>query len=190
MTVEEFNSTYNITLMYNTSEAHAQIAAAIQQMWQDVLGVTVSVENQEWQVYLDTIEKTTPLAEHPHIWRLGWCADYLDENNWVHENFNVNAGSNDLRRACNDENCNSVTPTEFDELTTLAQQTSDPEERERLYHEAERILAEEEVAYLPIYHYTIVRVTKPWLTMNYPPLGGFDFFNWTIDWDAKLEAVQ
>ena len=46
------------------------------------------------------------------------------------------------------------------------------------------------MAYLPIYHYTIVRVTKPWLTMNYPPLGGFDFFNWTIDWDAKLEAVQ
>jgi oligopeptide transport system substrate-binding protein len=190
ITVDEFNSTYNITLMYNTSEAHAQIAAAIQQMWQDVLGVTVNVENQEWQVYLDTIEKTTPLAEHPHIWRLGWCADYLDENNWVHENFNVNAGSNDLRRACNDENCTSVTPSEFDELTVQAQQTSDPAEREELYHEAERILAEDEVAYLPIYHYTIVRVTKPWLTMNFPPLGGFDFFNWTIDWDAKLEAVQ
>jgi oligopeptide transport system substrate-binding protein len=190
LTVEEFNETYNITLMYNTSEAHALIAAAVQQMWQDTLGVTVNVENQEWQVYLDTIEKTTPLAEHPHIWRLGWCADYLDENNWVHENFNVNAGSNDLRRACNDENCTAVTPTEFDALTEQAQQSSDPEERTELYREAERILAEEEVAYLPIYHYTIVQVTKPWLTRNYAPLGGIDIFNWTIDWDAKLEAAQ
>lgn len=190
MTVEEFNETYNVTLMFNTNEAHAQIAAAIQQMWQDTLGVTVNVENQEWQVYLETINKDTPLAEHPHIWRLGWCADYADENNWLHEVFNASAGANDLRRACVDENCTQLEENEFDQLTIQAQQSSDPAEREELYHRAEEILAAEEVAYLPIYHYTIVQVTKPWLTRNYPPLGGNDFFHWTIDWDQKVEAIQ
>ena len=20
----------------------------------------------------------------PHVWRMGWCADYADTNNWVH----------------------------------------------------------------------------------------------------------
>jgi ABC-type oligopeptide transport system substrate-binding subunit len=60
--------------------------------------------------------------------------------------------------------------------------------RAELYHEAERILAEDEVAYAPIYHYTRVVVTKPWLQRNYPSLGSNDFYNWTIDMDAKLAA--
>ena len=37
----------------------------------------------------------------------------------------------------------------------------------------------------PIYYYTTVTMTKPWLTRNYLGLGGRDFFNWTIDWEAK-----
>jgi len=81
--------TLEVTMMHNTSEGHANIAAAIQQMWLDNLGVQVSVENQEWGVYLDTIGNDTPLEEMPHIFRLGWCADYADENNWVYEVFNA-----------------------------------------------------------------------------------------------------
>ena len=84
MTIEDFNA-LDITLMHNTSEGHARIAAAIQQMWADALGVQVRVENQEWAVYLKTINKDTPLADEPHVWRMGWCADYPDENNWIHE---------------------------------------------------------------------------------------------------------
>ena len=96
-TIEEFNG-LDITLMHNTSEGHARIAAAIQQMWADALGVEVRVENQEWAVYLQTIRNTTPVEEMPHVWRLGWCADYADENNWVHEVFNSDAGANRRRR--------------------------------------------------------------------------------------------
>lgn len=180
MTIEDFNA-MGITLMHNTSEGHALIAAAIQQMWADNLGVEVSVENQEWKVYLDTIGNDTPLEEMPHVWRLGWCADYPDENNWVHEVFNADAGANRLRRGCEDDTCQEVTLSEFDELTEQAGQETDPATRAELYYEAERLLAEEEVAYAPIYHYTIVNCVKPWLTRNFPLLGGADFFNWTID---------
>ena len=187
LTIEEFNA-LGITLMHNTNEGHAQIAAAIQQMWQDVLGVQVQVENQEWAVFLETTRNTTPIEEAPHIYRAGWCADYPDENNWVHEVFNTNAGANNLRRNCLDPNCTETAPSEFDEITTLAGQTQDAAERLELYAEAERILAEVETAYAPIYHYTTVQVTKPWLTRNFPPLGANDFYNWTIDVDAKLEA--
>jgi oligopeptide transport system substrate-binding protein len=177
MTVEDFNA-MDVVLMHNTSEGHARIAAAIQQMWTDTLGVEVRVENQEWAVYLQTIENSSPLEDMPQVWRLGWCADYPDENNWIHEVFNANAGANRLRRE----------PTEFDDLTAQAGQEQDPAVREELYYEAERMLAEDEVAYAPIYHYTIVNVTKPWLTRNFPPLGGIDIYNWTIDMDAKLAA--
>lgn len=189
LTIEEFNDTYDIVLMHNTLEAHAQLAAAVQQMWSDTLGVDITIENQEWQVYLETINKETPIEEAPHIFRLGWCADYADENNWVHEVFNAEAGANRLRRNCEDPNCGSATATEFDELTIEAQQLQDPDERTELYRQAEDILAREEAAYAPIYHYTTVQVTKPWLTRNYPPLGGNDWFNWEIDWEAKMDAT-
>ena len=177
MTIDDFNA-LDVVLMHNTSEGHARIAAAIQQMWADTLGVEVRVENQEWAVYLDTIQKDTPLDDMPHIWRLGWCADYPDENNWVHEVFNADAGANRLRRESGD----------FDALTAAAVVESDPAKRLAMYLEAEQILAEVETAYAPIYHYTSVAVTKPWLTRNYPVIGGNDFFNWTIDADAKSAA--
>ncbi len=188
MTLDDFNA-MGITLMHNTSEAHARIAAAVQQMWKDTLGVDVQVENQEWGVYLDTVDNQTPLADMPHIWRLGWCADYPDENNWVHEVFNATAGDNNLRRNCSDAVCTETTNSEFDELTYQAQAESDPAVRAELYREAERILAEEETAYAPIYHYTTVGVAKPWLTRNYPSVAPLDFFNWKIDWEAKLAAT-
>jgi oligopeptide transport system substrate-binding protein len=140
-TVEDFNA-LDVVLMHNTSEGHARIAAAIQQMWADVLGVEVRVENQEWAVYLDSLKNTSPLEDMPHIWRLGWCADYPDENNWVHEVFNADAGANRLRRESGD----------FDALTAAAGVELDPAKRVEMYLEAEIMLAAEEAAYAPIYH--------------------------------------
>ncbi len=188
LTIDDFNE-LGITLMHNTSEGHASIAAAIQQMWKDNLGVDVSVENQEWKVYLDTIDKTTPVEEAPHIYRYGWCADYADENNWVHEVWNSQAGANGLRRNCSDANCTTIGTSEFDELTAQAGAEQDPAVRAELYARAEEILAVDEAAYAPIYHYTLVQVNKPWLTRNNPPVGGNDFFRWTIDAEAQAEAL-
>ncbi len=187
MTIDDFNA-LGITLMHNTSEGHARIAAAIQQMWLDNLGVEVQVENQEWKVYLSTIGNSTDLAEMPHIYRLGWCADYPDQNNWVHEVFNAEAGSNRLRRGCVDDTCTEVVTSEFDDLTVAAGQSQDPAERIELYAQAEDILAMGEAAYAPIYHYTSMNVAKPWLSRHYPNVGSNDFYNWTIDMDAKLAA--
>ena len=188
MTIEDFNA-LGITLMHNTSEGHANIAAAIQQMWKDNLGVDVKVENQEWKVYLDTIQNDTDIAEMPHIFRLGWCADYADENNWVHEVFNADAGANRLRRNCADDTCTDVSMSEFDDLTVAAALETDPAKRIELYAQAEEILAVTEVAYAPIYHYTTVETVKPWLTRTFSPVGGDVFFTWTIDQAAQLEAM-
>ena len=67
-----------ITLMFNTSEGHQKIAEFVQQTWKDNLGVEVKLANQEWAVYLKTVNE-----DAPQIYRMGWCADYPDENNWV-----------------------------------------------------------------------------------------------------------
>jgi len=188
MTLDDFNG-LDILLMHNTSEGHAQIAAAIQQMWKDNLGVDVRVENQEWAVYLDTLRNTTPIEEEPHVFRMGWCADYADENNWVHEVFNSDAGANRLRRNCLDPNCAETTTSEFDDLTAAGQVEQDPAKRADLYAQAEQILAYDEAAYIPIYHYTSVNVTKPWLTRTFPSVAPPAIYEWSIDWTAKTDAL-
>ena len=180
MTVDDFNA-LGVTLMHNTSEGHARIAAAIQQMWADTLGVTVNVENQEWAVYLTTVNNTTPIQDMPHIWRLGWCADYADQNNWVHAVFNATEGDNNLRRGCQDDNCSEIVDSEYDELTKAAQVETDPAKRAELYAQAEEILAAVEVAYAPIYHYTVVNVTKPYLQREFSLIAGEQFWKWNIE---------
>jgi oligopeptide transport system substrate-binding protein len=177
-------------MMHNTSEAHAQIAQAIQQMWKEVLNCDVVIENQEWAVYLNTLNKTTPVEEVPHIFRMGWGADYPDENNWVHEVMNSSAGANRLRRGCLDPNCEETEDLEFDKLTQQAKEETDPEKRVELYREAERLLAEEETAFAPIYHYTSPWMVKPYVgNWYYQPAGGQHYWEWTIDWEAKKEAT-
>lgn len=174
-----------VTLMHNTSEGHANIAAAIQQMWLDNLGVQVSVENQEWGVYLDTVGNDTPIEEVPHVFRMGWCADYADENNWVYEVFNSDAGANRLRRGCVDDVCKEVVLQEFDLITEQAKAEQDPDVRKELYTEAERLLSEVEAAYIPIYFYTRMTMTKPYLTRYYPSVATPAIYLWSLDADAR-----
>ena len=178
-----------VTLMHNTSEGHRAIAEAIQAMWRETLNVEIEVVNQEWGVYLNTLKNETPLADMPHVWRLGWCADYADQNNWLHEVFNNDEGANRLRRGCLDDTCTQIEELEFDRLTKEAGMASDPEERKAMYKRAEQILTEEEAAYAPIYYYTTVNVTKPWLQRTFQALGGQHWDKWTLDWEAKKAAT-
>jgi len=127
--------------MHNTSEGHKKIAEFIQANWKDVLGITVNVENQEWKVYLQTLKNTTPLEDMPHIWRLGWCADYPDQNNWVHEVFNPTAGANRTRMSADDPYVGDKI-AEFDKLTRAAGAEQDPEKRKEMYKQAEKLLVE------------------------------------------------
>ena len=179
MTLTEFNA-LGITLMYNTSTGHARIADAVQQNWLDNLGVSVNVEDLAWSEYLQRINTSTPLADVPHIWRLGWCADYSDENNWVYEVFNNQAGANRLRRGCVDDTCTSVIPQTFDNITEQARGEPDPVIRKNLYLQAETILAEDEAAYIPLYFYGSLNATRAYLERTYPAVGGFDIASWRI----------
>jgi len=166
-----------ITLMHNTSEGHARIAQAIAAMWKDVLNIDIAVENQEWKVYLNSIKKDVPIEEVPHVFRLGWCADYADENNWLNEVFNPEMGADRLRLQ---------DAAEFSELMAQARSSQDPEERKTLYKEGEKWLSDTHAAYAPIYYYTTVSMTKPYITYRTSgEIAGTPWFSWKLDWDAK-----
>jgi oligopeptide transport system substrate-binding protein len=178
----------DILLMHNVSEGHARIAQAIQAFWQEAYpGMNVTVETQEWGVYLNTIEATTDVSQVPDVYRLGWCADYPHANNWLHEVFNPDQGSNRTRMSEDDPQIGDLVK-EYSE-TTQAAQTASEEEAKGLYKRAEKLLVEEMAAIAPIYYYTTVRVTKPWLDRTYDEIK-LHLFQWELDQAAQMGAMQ
>ncbi len=167
-----------VTLMLNQSEAHLQIAQAIQAMWKEVLNVEVSIEQQEWKVYLQTLKPDSPDEDKPHIYRMGWCADYLDANNFLKDVFHSKST----------ENYAKFYNAEFDALVEEAAKEQDPERRKELYKKAEIILNNEVTAIAPIYFYTRISLTKPYLTRITNPLGMDHVWKWKLDWQAKKAA--
>ena len=154
-----------ITLMHNTSEGHAKIAQAIQQMWSETLGINVEIANQEWATYLATVRE-----DAPQIYRLGWCADYLDAHNY----------NSDVWRSTSSFNNTNWASEEYDNLVDTAVTLSDTEERRALYAEAENILVYEDAAISPIYWYTNVLLTKPDVSRTYSVLFQDRYEKWDI----------
>ncbi len=154
-----------VTLMFNTSESHRKIAQVIQAMWQQVLNVKINLANQEWGVYLKTC-----VEDAPQIYRLGWCADYPDANNWLNDVFNSKSESN---------YANFSNP-EYDKLVEAAAREFDPAKRIEMYKKAERILCDTDAGIAPIYWYTRVVLTKPYVERTYAPMGGEHIKDWKI----------
>jgi len=166
-----------IVLMYNTSEGHKNIAEAIQQMWVDTLGIKVSLTNQEWAVYLKTVKS----ADAPHIWRMGWCLDYPDANNWLKEVMSVGGSSN------SDENADGVPDggliwlnETYEQLVNDGAVEQDPDKRLDMYIQAENILVYEDAAIIPLYFYTSLSVSKPYLDRTYSMHGHDAYEKWDI----------
>jgi hypothetical protein len=95
-------------------------------MWQRNLGVIVALDNQEWKVYLKNL-----LNDPPHIFRLGWGADYPDPDNFM-KLFTGNSGNNNTRWK----------NSHYDQLLELAARELDSKKRAQLYDEAQKILVE------------------------------------------------
>lgn len=154
-----------ITLMHNTSEGHALIAQAIQQMWKETLGIEVQITNQEFQTYLDTLDE-----DAPQIWRLGWCQDYSDPNNWLNDVFRSDSGNN---------NTNWADPA-FDALLDEAKGLTDDQARKDLYAQAEQMLTWDAAAMAPIYFYTNIDLTQTYLNATTSFQGTERYDKWSF----------
>jgi oligopeptide transport system substrate-binding protein len=181
-----FDAEYDIVLGINTGELHERIAAAIREMWIDVLGVTVRVEDLDWAEHLEHTASSTPVSDAYHIFRMGWCADYPDENNWIRQVFHYLEGPNRTRRQCADPNCAVlIGPAAFDHLVLQAAGESDPAARTDAYALAEDMLAREKVVAAFIFHHGDYTVKKTWLQRDVALMGGANWYDWRIDWPIK-----
>ena len=159
-----------ITLMHNESSGHARIAEAIQQMWKENLGVEVTIATQEWKVFLQTRHE-----DPPQIWRGGWCMDYPDASNFDKDVFRSDSGNNDTRWG----------NEKYDALVDQAALETDVQTRHDLYVEAEKLLVEGDAAIIPLYWYTGVEVTKPYVDRTFGRGGANAWEKWAMDKPAE-----
>ncbi|WP_306485589.1 ABC transporter substrate-binding protein [Anaerococcus sp.] len=147
-----------IDYLYNTDENHKAIAEALQNMWQENLGVQVSLQNQDWNVFLkERKEGNYNIARH------GWIADYNDPMSFI-DMWLTGGGNNDAQ----------YKNPEFDKFVKAAKATSDPDERMENMHKAEDILIGEDNVVAPLYFYNNSYMMKPNIKgLYYTPLGYF-----------------
>ncbi|KON89428.1 ABC transporter substrate-binding protein [Sporosarcina globispora] len=127
-----------VALSYNTSEAHQKIAQAIQDMWKQNLGVEVTLDNAEWNVYLDKLDQMDY-----QVARLGWLGDFNDAINFLEMYRDADGGNNNT----------GWESKEFQDLLAKSATETDPEARQQLLKDAEAIFMEA-MPVAPIYFYT------------------------------------
>jgi oligopeptide transport system substrate-binding protein len=137
----------SITLIYNTSEGHKQIAEAVQAMWKKHLNIDVKIENQEWKVFLKNLQ-----MQQFQIARMGWVGDYPDPNTFLHDLLTTHSGNNHSNWK------NKV----FDAQVDAANSLSDPAQRLEGLRKAEAIAMDAQPL-IPFYVYTRAYMTKPYV---------------------------
>jgi oligopeptide transport system substrate-binding protein len=100
--------------------------AALAQMWKQVLGVEITVENLEPNYFYDKIVA----GQHGQIFGGGWCADYPDPENFADVLFHT--GSN--------QNTGGFSNSELDALLERARVEQDVSKRIEMYQQAEQII--------------------------------------------------
>ncbi len=134
-----------LELKYNTSESHLKIAVALQQMWKDALNIDITLANQEWKVYLDSVDQMDF-----QMARRGWIGDYIDPNNFL-DLFLCDGGNN---------NTGFCDPLYDDMILRQAPRAASREQRYAIFAAAERRLMEQ-MPIIPIYTYTSNQLIHP-----------------------------
>ena len=125
-----------VVVGYNTNDPrHKLVGEAVQAMWSENLGVEVELQPREWKVYLKQLT-----VDPPAVFRLGWVADFPDPHNFM-ELFTSSSANNHTGWA----------DAGYDALVERAAREPDPDERVRLYDEAQRILCERDVPIVPFF---------------------------------------
>jgi oligopeptide transport system substrate-binding protein len=133
-----------LTIIYNTTENHQKIAETLQYMWKQALNIDVTLQNQDWKVFL-----ANQRTMNYQISRSGWGGDYYDPNTFL-DMFVTDGGNNDT----------GWSNARYDELIELAARAKTQKERYQYFQEAEAILVDE-VPIIPMYTYTRNRLIHP-----------------------------
>jgi oligopeptide transport system substrate-binding protein len=173
---QEMGARFPQTVVYkfNTGvESHKLIAEYVQAQWKTVLGIEVTLESQEWQVFLSDTRKLQYQTA-----RMGWIAAGSDPESEFARLWRCSSPNNRPKW------CNQAYERILDEIAEM----TDRKARLRRLADAEKVMVEE-APIIPLYNYTQKHLQKPYvrdLHINYidqPPL----WRAWLDpDWKSKL----
>jgi oligopeptide transport system substrate-binding protein len=162
-----------LELTYNTSESHLKIAVALQQMWKDALNINVTLANQEWKVYMDSVDQM-----NFQMARRGWIGDYVDPNNFL-DLFLCDGGNN---------NTGFCDARYDDMILQQAPRAKTREERYAIFDRAESLLMKQ-MPIIPIYTYTSNHLKHP--SVRGIPSNLMDFVNVRyVSLDGDTEVAE
>lgn len=137
-----------IEIRYNSGDGNKKIASVLASMWRSVLGADVTLRNEEWKVFLDSVRQGTDTQAY----RMAWIGDYNDPNTFF-ELMNSNFGLNGTGYA-------SAT---YDRLQEKQAHMPDGSARNEVMKQAEAtLLADSPV--IPIYFYVSKYLIKDYVT--------------------------
>ena len=158
----------SLELLYNASGAERTIVEAVQRMWQENLGVEVTLANQDYKVYVASMQ-----SGDYDIARSIWIGDVADPVNFL-ELFLGGQGNNRTGWA-------SET---YDAAIQAAYGEADRDKRTAVLQGAEIELLDA-LPMTPVYFFTQKYLMKPELTgVKFNPLG---YFRWQ---DFQLETAE
>ena len=134
-----------VEILYNTHEQHRKIAVAIQQMWKKELNIDLTLHNQDWKVFLDSVA-----TGNYQIGRASWIGDYIDPNSFL--DMWIKDGGNNRTGWYNPQYDNLV--------LKVAPAAKTPQKRYEAFLQAEKLLIDE-VPIIPIYTYVSMHLQHP-----------------------------
>lgn len=108
-------------------------------------------------------------------YRMGWVMDYADANNIINEVFSPKSPfqytfwSDDT----------------FLDLVDQALVETDPEARAAIWQQAEKIMTEDHVMVVPVYHYDRIAMVKSGINQEWPPFGSPHAMLWSFEDPTK-----
>jgi len=171
-----------ITLLGYSGQSTLNWIEFAQANWAENLGcdpAVIQIEQQSFSELLGATDAEVPDEEAPHMWTLGWGPDYADENNWVGDVLGCDHPTRS-KRECN----------EIDDLIVQAREESDPQTRIDLYAQIEDMFFgyEGEFPIFPQYVRIAFVAEHSWFDRVPALFGGDQWYNYTIDQDAQMEA--
>ena len=126
-----------ITILFNKDGGHDLVAQAIASDWQRHLGVPVALDMKEIKIFREDLKNKNYMVS-----RAGWYGDYGDPTTFL-----------DINRIGDENNDRNFNSPAYDELLRRATTETDAAARLAILREAEAMLVEDELPFVPLFHY-------------------------------------
>jgi oligopeptide transport system substrate-binding protein len=135
--------------------------AAIQQMWQTTLGISVKANPEDFNKLLTDSEAALNNPNGLQFWGIAWIADYPDPQDWTTLQFGQGSQYNQINYGQN-HSADAATQQQTQQALAAADVNPDQTSRLQAYNQAEQQLVND-VAWLPMEQVAVSQVLKAYV---------------------------